>query len=58
MDIPVLQKNAVNQESAQATQSTCCNPSSKKEEGSCCTTETMGKPGCCEPSEKTKGCCG
>jgi catechol 2,3-dioxygenase-like lactoylglutathione lyase family enzyme len=23
----------------------------------CCTPETMGKPDCCEPSEKTAGCC-
>lgn len=25
--------------------------------GACCTPETMGKPDCCEPSEKTAGCC-
>lgn len=24
----------------------------------CCTSETKGKPDCCEPSEKTAGCCG
>jgi catechol 2,3-dioxygenase-like lactoylglutathione lyase family enzyme len=23
----------------------------------CCTPDTMGMPGCCEPSEKTVGCC-
>lgn len=23
----------------------------------CCTPESKGKPGCCEPSEKTVGCC-
>jgi len=28
------------------------------EEESCCTPETKGTPGCCEPSEKTAGCCG
>ena len=27
-------------------------------EGACCTPETMGEPECCEPSEKTAGCCG
>jgi len=27
-------------------------------ENSCCTPETMGKPDCCVPSEKTAGCCG
>lgn len=27
-------------------------------EGACCTPETMGQPECCEPSEKTAGCCG
>lgn len=26
-------------------------------EGACCTPETMGTPNCCEPSEKTAGCC-
>ena len=26
-------------------------------ERACCTTETMGTPNCCEPSEKTAGCC-
>ena len=26
-------------------------------EGACCTPETKGKPGCCEPSEETAGCC-
>ena len=26
-------------------------------EGACCTPETKGQPGCCEPSEKTVGCC-
>ena len=29
-----------------------------KESGACCIPETMGKPECCEPSEKTAGCCG
>lgn len=24
----------------------------------CCVPETKGKPGCCEPTEKTAGCCG
>ena len=24
----------------------------------CCVPETKGKPGCCEPNEKTAGCCG
>ena len=23
----------------------------------CCTPETKGQPGCCEPSERTAGCC-
>ena len=27
-------------------------------ESACCTPETKGTPGCCEPSEKTTGCCG
>lgn len=27
------------------------------EETACCTPETKGQPGCCEPSEKTVGCC-
>jgi catechol 2,3-dioxygenase-like lactoylglutathione lyase family enzyme len=27
-------------------------------ESTCCTPDTMGTPGCCEPSEKTTGCCG
>lgn len=27
-------------------------------ESACCTPETMGTPNCCEPSEKTAGCCG
>ena len=27
-------------------------------ESACCTSETMGEPDCCEPSEKTAGCCG
>jgi catechol 2,3-dioxygenase-like lactoylglutathione lyase family enzyme len=27
-------------------------------EHACCTPETMGAPDCCEPSEKTAGCCG
>ncbi len=27
-------------------------------EGACCTPETKGTPGCCEPSETTVGCCG
>lgn len=26
-------------------------------ESACCTPETMGQPECCEPSEKTVGCC-
>jgi catechol-2,3-dioxygenase len=26
-------------------------------EGACCTPDTMGTPNCCEPSEKTAGCC-
>jgi catechol 2,3-dioxygenase-like lactoylglutathione lyase family enzyme len=26
-------------------------------ETACCTPETMGKPGCCEPSAQTAGCC-
>ena len=26
-------------------------------DAACCTPETMGKPDCCEPSEKTAGCC-
>jgi catechol 2,3-dioxygenase-like lactoylglutathione lyase family enzyme len=26
-------------------------------ESACCTPETMGEPDCCEPSEKTAGCC-
>jgi Lactoylglutathione lyase and related lyases len=26
-------------------------------ESACCTPETMGTPDCCEPSEKTAGCC-
>ena len=26
-------------------------------ESMCCTPETMGKPDCCAPSEKTAGCC-
>jgi catechol 2,3-dioxygenase-like lactoylglutathione lyase family enzyme len=26
-------------------------------DGACCAPETMGKPDCCEPSEKTAGCC-
>ncbi len=26
-------------------------------ESACCTPETMGTPNCCEPSEKTAGCC-
>jgi catechol 2,3-dioxygenase-like lactoylglutathione lyase family enzyme len=25
--------------------------------GACCTPDTMGTPDCCEPSEKTAGCC-
>jgi len=31
---------------------------SSKDESACCTPETMGKPECCIPSEKTAGCCG
>ena len=27
-------------------------------ESACCTPETKGTPGCCEPSETTAGCCG
>jgi len=27
-------------------------------ESACCTPETVGTPECCEPSEKTSGCCG
>jgi catechol 2,3-dioxygenase-like lactoylglutathione lyase family enzyme len=27
-------------------------------ESACCTPETRGEPECCEPSEKTSGCCG
>ena len=27
-------------------------------DGACCTPTTMGTPDCCEPSEKTAGCCG
>jgi len=27
-------------------------------ETACCTPETMGTPNCCEPTEKTTGCCG
>ncbi|MDF0653104.1 MAG: ArsI/CadI family heavy metal resistance metalloenzyme [Nitrospira sp.] len=27
-------------------------------ESACCTPETKGTPNCCEPSEKTAGCCG
>ena len=26
-------------------------------ESACCTPETKGTPDCCEPSEKTAGCC-
>lgn len=26
--------------------------------GACCTPETKGIPNCCEPSQKTAGCCG
>ncbi len=26
-------------------------------EAACCTPDTMGTPNCCEPSEKTAGCC-
>ena len=28
------------------------------EAGACCTPETKGQPDCCEPTEKTTGCCG
>lgn len=31
---------------------------STSEEGACCTPETQGQPDCCEPAEKTVGCCG
>lgn len=27
-------------------------------ESACCAPETKGRPNCCEPSEKTAGCCG
>ena len=27
------------------------------EDGACCTSDTKGTPNCCEPSEKTAGCC-
>jgi hypothetical protein len=27
-------------------------------DSACCTPETKGTPNCCEPSEKTVGCCG
>lgn len=27
-------------------------------DSACCTPQTMGTPECCEPSEKTAGCCG
>jgi catechol 2,3-dioxygenase-like lactoylglutathione lyase family enzyme len=27
-------------------------------ESACCTPQTIGTPNCCEPSEKTVGCCG
>jgi len=27
-------------------------------QGACCTPDTTGQPACCEPSEKTAGCCG
>lgn len=30
---------------------------SASQESACCTPETMGTPNCCEPSEKTAGCC-
>ena len=31
---------------------------SDQAETACCTPDTMGMPECCEPSEKTAGCCG
>jgi catechol 2,3-dioxygenase-like lactoylglutathione lyase family enzyme len=31
---------------------------SKTEETACCSPDTKGQPECCEPSEKTAGCCG
>ena len=31
---------------------------SASQESACCTPETMATPNCCEPSEKTAGCCG
>lgn len=31
---------------------------SASSESACCTPQTMGTPNCCEPSEKTAGCCG
>jgi catechol 2,3-dioxygenase-like lactoylglutathione lyase family enzyme len=31
---------------------------SDQAETACCTPDTMGTPECCEPSEKTAGCCG
>ena len=30
----------------------------QQSENACCTPDTMGKPGCSEPSEKTADCCG
>lgn len=27
-------------------------------DSACCTPQTMGTPNCCEPSDKTAGCCG
>ena len=29
----------------------------QEEQSACCVPETKGQPGCCEPSEKTAGCC-
>lgn len=31
---------------------------SEQAERACCTPETKGTPGCCEPSPQTAGCCG
>lgn len=31
---------------------------SDQAESACCTPDTMGQPDCCEPTEKTAGCCG
>lgn len=31
--------------------------STESDGGACCTSETKGQPDCCEPSERTTGCC-